>query len=258
MMVFIPSPEIIDKTGCELLTCLVITTEDRFATLAINPDKGRTAKINKLQIVGHISELNKQNQQVMVVTPVKPIAPITDTETNDLHTLKFKTSKDFQVCLNIGHESMKKEDLKSLRQTILNYTDIFAKCQSKVGPVKGEFSFEIQITDPSVICHKSSRMTPMKLAYLKKEIVAMLQADIIEPSTSPYSNRIMLVEKPNGEFRVVVDFRDLNKISRTTKYNLPRIQELIERLTSMKIFSVIDMKSAYHSIPLTPFYLVDT
>ena len=88
--------------------------EDRFATLAINPDKGRTVKINKLQIVGHISELNKQNQQVMVVNaPVKPITPISDTETNDLHTLKFKTTKDFQVCLNIGHESMKKEDLKA-------------------------------------------------------------------------------------------------------------------------------------------------
>jgi len=45
-LLFIPSPEIIDKTGCKLLTCLVIATEDIFATLTINPNKGRTVKIN--------------------------------------------------------------------------------------------------------------------------------------------------------------------------------------------------------------------
>src|SRR5271169_5812645 len=45
---------------------------------------------------------------------------------------------------------------------------------------------------------------------------------------------------------MVVDYRKLNRVTRKDRYPIPRINDLIERLGNVSVFSKIDLRNAYH------------
>lgn len=58
----------------------------------------------------------------------------------------------------------------------------------------------------------------------------------------------MFVPKPNGDLRLVVDFRRLNDITVKNRYPLPNIEEMLDRLQGSTYFSKIDLKDAFYAI----------
>jgi hypothetical protein len=86
---------------------------------------------------------------------------------------------------------------------------------------------------------------------IKKEVEEMLQADIIEQSTSPWSSPVVLVPKKNGKKRFCVDFRKLNAVTITENWPLPRIEDIFDRLGDSKAFSTLDLKSGYWQMGFT-------
>ena len=95
------------------------------------------------------------------------------------------------------------------------------------------------------------RVPHSKRVQLEKEIQGMLKAGIISPSKSPWSSPILLIPKPDGNFRVVADFRYVN--SKTVKESFPMadIKTLLMDINSnSKIFSSIDLKKGFLQVPL--------
>ena len=87
-------------------------------------------------------------------------------------------------------------------------------------------------------------------AEVQQQINSMLQQGITEPSSSPWMVPAVFVRKNNGEVRICVDHRELNK--RTTKdaYPLPRPDEVQDRLKSSTVFSTLDLRSGYWQLPV--------
>ena len=75
---------------------------------------------------------------------------------------------------------------------------------------------------------------------------------------SPWNFPLHAVRKKNGKWRWVVDFRQLNAITRKDSWPIPNIQELLGYLKGSKYFSSIDLASAFHSIPIRTRVLQDT
>ncbi|KAL1129640.1 hypothetical protein AAG570_012585 [Ranatra chinensis] len=53
-------------------------------------------------------------------------------------------------------------------------------------------------------------------------------------------------------YRVVVDYRVLNKRTKPEKYPLPWLEEMIDHMRGVRVFSVLDLKSGYHQIRKNP------
>lgn len=89
---------------------------------------------------------------------------------------------------------------------------------------------------------------------IQDEVQKLLDEDIIEPSVSPYNSPILLVPKKaddaSKKWRLVVDFRQLNKKVLADKFPLPRIDTILDQLGRAKYFSTLDLMAGFHQIPL--------
>ena len=74
---------------------------------------------------------------------------------------------------------------------------------------------------------------------------------IIEESKSSFNSPLIVVKKKSGEIRPVIDFRELNKMVIAENYPLPRIDDMLSNLGGAKIFSSLDLRSAFHQIELS-------
>ncbi|KAH8398236.1 hypothetical protein KR215_009953, partial [Drosophila sulfurigaster] len=85
---------------------------------------------------------------------------------------------------------------------------------------------------------------------IDEQVDQLLEDGLIEPSYSPHSAPIVLVKKKNGQWRMCVDYRQLNERSVPDAYPLPRITYILERLRHAKFISTLDLKNGYWQIPM--------
>ena len=71
---------------------------------------------------------------------------------------------------------------------------------------------------------------------LKEHIQTMMQVKQIRSSNSPWFSPTLLVAKPNGSTRFVVDFRKLNQITIKDEYSLPYIEDTLNQLAEYSFF----------------------
>ena len=74
----------------------------------------------------------------------------------------------------------------------------------------------------------------------------------IHPAHSAFNNPIFLVPKPNGKWRIVLDFRGLNAITIKDKYRIPRVDHLLNQVMPWNVISTMDLVDGFYQIPLAP------
>ena len=60
----------------------------------------------------------------------------------------------------------------------------------------------------------------------------------------------ILVQKKNKEWRMCVDYTDLNKHCSKDLFGLPRIDKVIDSTTGYELLSFLECYSGYHQISL--------
>lgn len=94
------------------------------------------------------------------------------------------------------------------------------------------------------------RMTQHELQVLKGRIQELLDKGHIQPSSSPYAASALFAPKKNGDLRLCIDYRLLNKQTVKNRYPLPLIDELLDRLQPARFFSKLDLSDGYYHIPI--------
>nr|GEZ27555.1 reverse transcriptase domain-containing protein [Tanacetum cinerariifolium] len=119
------------------------------------------------------------------------------------------------------------------------------------------------------IVQKQRRLNPNIQEVVKKEIMKLLDTDIIYPiADSPWVSLIHCVSKKGGitvvtnkndelvptrtitGWRVCIDYRKLNEETATDHFPLPFMDQMLERLAGNKYFCFLDGFSRYFQVPI--------
>ena len=94
-------------------------------------------------------------------------------------------------------------------------------------------------------------MTPEKAREIEEEVQKLLEAGTIREAQFPdWISNPVVVKKNNGQWRVCVDFTNLNKAYPKDSFPLPRTDQLVDSAVGHKRMSFLDAYSGYHQIPL--------
>jgi hypothetical protein len=148
---------------------------------------------------------------------------------------------------NTFQAQIKSKYVELLRQ----YKDVFA------------WSYDdLKTYDTSVIEHKIPlkhgikpfrqklrQINPILLPVIEREVKKLLDAKIIVPLRySEWVANLVPVRKKNGEIRLCVDFRNLNRSSLKDNYPLPKMDHVLEKVVGDNKISMIDGFSGYNQI----------
>ena len=65
---------------------------------------------------------------------------------------------------------------------------------------------------------------------MNRQLDVMLDADIIEESTSMWLSLVVMVKKKNGQLPFAVDYRKLNVIIKQHTFPLPRLEDVFDTI----------------------------
>lgn len=83
-----------------------------------------------------------------------------------------------------------------------------------------------------------------ELRILSAYIEDMLARSLIRPSQASCGAPVLFARKKDGSLRLCVDYRHLNDMTIKNVYPLPLIHEMLDRVSSSKIFTKLDLKDA--------------
>ena len=89
-----------------------------------------------------------------------------------------------------------------------------------------------------------------KRRAMKKIVEDLEDAKITVQTHSYWTVPSILLKKKDGSYRLVVDYRGLNKQIEKTSWPLPRINDVIESRDGNFYFSIIDLTSGYFQMGL--------
>ena len=96
---------------------------------------------------------------------------------------------------------------------------------------------------------KLRQINPTLLPMIEKEMKNLLDAKIIVPLRyTEWEANMVPVRKKNGEIKLCVDFRNLNRSSLKDNYPLPKMDHVLEKVVGANRMSMIDDFSGYNQI----------
>jgi hypothetical protein len=135
----------------------------------------------------------------------------------------------YAVMVNSIEQSPEEKIPQAISSLIKEYDDVFPADLPSGLPPEREEDHHIKEEPGSKPQSKSPyRVSPAELGEWKKQIEELLEKGFIGPSTSPYASPVLFVPKKDGNLRVCVDYRALNKQTVKNKYPIPRIDDFLD------------------------------
>lgn len=172
--------------------------------------------------------------------------PSVECLTAQVEDVKVFTTQDIKGQIDTD---LNADQMSSLLRILNEYRDCFATSLREIGKTNVT-TMSIKMTDYTPVTYRPYRMAFANREKVRSIVQDLLDNGIIQESDSPYASPILLVKKKNGEERMCVDYRAVNRKTIKDKYPLPRIDDLLDNIQGNKFFTTLDLASGYHQIPI--------
>lgn len=145
-------------------------------------------------------------------------------------------------------------DAQKFRDLVYEFREIFENTRKKPAPTTAYH--RINTTDDIPVKKRGHRIPPHLQPHVDNIIEDQINRDIITQCYSPYGAGMVLVPKKTADgeikYRLTIDFRFLNAKTIEEVWPTPLVNETINSLAGCNYFSLLDLKEAYHQIPIHP------
>jgi hypothetical protein len=139
------------------------------------------------------------------------------------------------------------DPLKFVPPEYHDFADVFSKTSALQLPPSRPFDHAINLENNATPGHSPIySLSEPERAAVKEFIDDHLATGTIHPSQSPIGAPVLFAKKKDSALRMVMDYRRLNTITQKDRYPIPRINDLLEHLGKVSIFTKIDLQNAYH------------
>lgn len=130
--------------------------------------------------------------------------------------------------------------------------DLYKSVFAGIGKVDKECKITLKPDAEPSVC--AARKIPIALKdKVKNKLDEMVAQNLIVPVQQPtdWVHPVVVVPKSNGDIRICMDPRNLNKYVKRELFQIPTYDCLFSQLSGAKIFSLLDCSSAFLQLPLT-------
>jgi hypothetical protein len=145
----------------------------------------------------------------------------------------------------------RRPDIRNGLEAILRkYQEVFSTGDNKFGRTT-LIEAEVRVKAGTVPVRQRLRpLNPKQEADLRAQLDEWIDCGVVRPSASPWATPLVPIKKKNGETRWCCDFRRLNSCTIADAYPLPKVSECLHRLRGSRVFSSLDARAAYWTIPM--------
>ncbi|XP_065925778.1 uncharacterized protein [Magallana gigas] len=172
------------------------------------------------------SDLDDDEQQDSILMP-----PVTQTE----------TAKDIKFA-----DRLTPDQLETAKSLCDSFSDVF----TDIPGMTNLMEHKIVVTSSEPV-----RVKPYPIPFstektITEEVQKMLQLNVIEPSSSPYSAPVVIARKKDGTNRFCIDYRRLNCATVFDAEPMPSPESIFSKMTGKKFVSKIDLSKGYWQVPM--------
>jgi hypothetical protein len=137
---------------------------------------------------------------------------------------------------------------------LTEFAEVFSEAKADILPEHRPFDCAIDL-NPGSAPPKSRvyNLTGPEDEAMRRQLSKNLARSFIRPSSSPYSSAAFFRKKKEydttnnpDDLRMCIDYRALNAQTKTDRYPLPLISDLIRSISKGKIFTALDLRGAYN------------
>lgn len=157
--------------------------------------------------------------------------------------------RDLCADIILGHDLLQSH--KTLELQFGGPKDSLKICNVMAADLPNAYLFTNLSPNVKPIAVKSRRYSETDRKFIIDEINVLLKDKVIEESMSPWRAQVLITGGGTHRKRLVIDYsQTINKFTELDAYPLPSIEALVSKIANNKYFSQIDLKSAYHQVPI--------
>jgi hypothetical protein len=120
------------------------------------------------------------------------------------------------------------------------YKDVFPKEVPPGLPPKRGIEHQIDLVPGASLRNRAPyRTNPEETIEIQRQIQELINKGYVKESLSPCAVPILVVPKKDGSWRMCVDCRAINNITKRYRHSIPRLDDMLDELSGAIIFTKI-------------------
>jgi hypothetical protein len=147
--------------------------------------------------------------------------------------------------------TLSEEEKHKLEELVVEFSEIFVNKHIDLPAITIEEHHIDLVADAIPVRCRQKQMAPDKMSILKEELDRLLAGGFIIPvHNTQWVSPIVIVPKKGNKWRVCVNYRALNKVTKKDRQPVPFIDQLLDEVAGHELLSFCDGYAGYHQVQI--------